>query len=371
MSKVLILSVAAGAGHIRAALALKKAINDNYPSATVEHVEVLEIVNAAFRRIYGKGYLDLVNHAPSFMGMIYDFLDKPARFSDKFLKMVNKFNLGPCIDLVSQDWDLIISTHFLPAEIIGALKAKGKIKTPQVLVTTDFDTHRFWMQEQVNLFTTATEEGKVYLQHFGADPAKIVVTGIPIDLNFALSDRYASQRKHGIDPNLPTILQLSGGAGVGPMEELYSALLKVSVPSNIISVCGKNTKAVEKLKAIIPPERHKVTVLGYTNEINELMVASDVVVSKPGGLTTSEVLATGGAMVIINPIPGQESRNNDYLLEEGAAVKVGNVATLSYKVETILSNPQKLQAIKANAGRIARPLAAQKIAQLSMQLIAC
>jgi processive 1,2-diacylglycerol beta-glucosyltransferase len=133
-------------------------------------------------------------------------------------------------------------------------------------------------------------------------------------------------------------------------------------------VSGRNAELKKELEKVPVPPQHQAHVLGFTHQIDELMAAADLVVSKPGGLTTSEVLARGAAMVVFNPIPGQESRNSDYLLEEGAAIKANHLATLAYKVENLLDDPKRLAAIRANAARIARPQAAYDVARQALAM---
>ena len=165
------------------------------------------------------------------------------------------------------------------------------------------------------------------------------------------------------------VLQLAGGFGVGPIEKIYKALLEIERPMEIVIVCGKNAAAKKGVEAIACPKRHRCKVLGFTDQMDELMAAADLVVSKPGGLTTSETLARGAAMVIVNPIPGQESRNSDFLLENGAAVKANNLQLLVYKVDALLADPVRLAQLQANAARLARPNAAFDVATRALQFV--
>src|SRR5262249_22573587 len=153
----------------------------------------------------------------------------------------------------------------------------------------------------------------------------------------------------------PIILQMSGGFGVGPIEQLYKALLDIEVPVQIVTGAGRNEELKKALEKIPVPARQRAKVIGFTREIHELMGVADLVVSKPGGLTTSETLASGAAMVIVNPVPGQETRNSDFLLENGAAIKVNHPALLGYKITQLLREPKRLEQLRANVKRVARP----------------
>jgi processive 1,2-diacylglycerol beta-glucosyltransferase len=373
--RVLILSASVGAGHLRAAEAVELALKQTAPSAVVQNLDVLTLTNRVFRKFYAQSYLDLVNKAPHVLGHFYDLLDKPSRSGrnrgDRFRLMVEKLNLKKFSRFLLQDhWDLVINTHFLPAEIIAALRKAGKLEVPQVTVTTDFETHRMWVNQPCDRYFTATDEGALYLQAWGVPAQDIVTTGIPVHPAFSVAkDRAALLAKHGLDGSRPVILQLAGGFGVGPIEKLFGALLQVEKPLQVVAVCGRNEQLKDDLASLDKPARHKVKVLGFTKDIDELMAVADLVISKPGGLTTSETLARGAVMVIVNPIPGQESRNSDYLLESGAAIKVNNAALLPHKVAALLNDPKRLAALRANVRRIARPRAAFDVVEKSLELL--
>ena len=143
------------------------------------------------------------------------------------------------------------------------------------------------------------------------------------------------------------ILQLAGGFGVGPVEKLFDAVLAVETPMELVVVTGRNEELKQRLEQRTPPPQHRVHVIGFTTQMHELMTAADLVMTKPGGLTTSEALACGIAIVVVNPIPGQESRNSDFLLENAAAIKVNNVATLSVQVDAPAARPRPHRRIEA------------------------
>jgi processive 1,2-diacylglycerol beta-glucosyltransferase len=270
----------------------------------------------------------------------------------------------------SEPWDLVINTHFLPAEIIASMRKEGKLSVPQVIATTDFETHRLWVNQPCERYFTATEEGAVYLQSWGVPAEATQATGIPILPVFSqASDRAALRQKHGLTDHRPVVLQMAGGFGVGPIEKIYKSILKVEIPLQVIAVSGRNEALKKDLQRIKVPERHSSTVLGFTKEIHELMSLADLVVSKPGGLTTSETLASGAVMVVVNPVPGQESRNSDFLLENGAAIKANNTAVLSHKITALLNDPKRLDQLRANVRRVARPRAAFDVVERSLELI--
>lgn len=370
--RILVLSASVGAGHLRAAQAVELAIKEVAPDAWVQNLDVLEFTNAVFRRLYAKSYLDLVNLAPHALGYFYDLMDRepsPQKKSDRLRNVVERLNLRKFMQFLQEgSWDVIVNTHFLPAEMIAALRSKGELKSPQLTVTTDFETHRLWVNQPCEHYFTATEEGAVNLAHFGIPAGDITVTGIPIHPAFAkMGNQLECRAKHGLTGDRPVILQLAGGFGVGPVEKLFDAVLDVEIPLELVVVAGRNTDLQERLSQRTPPSRHRVHVLGFTTEMHELMTAADLVMTKPGGLTTSEAMACGAAMVVVNPIPGQESRNSDFLLENAAAIKVNNVATLSYKLTQLLQAPERIAQLRQNARKLGRPDAAFRIARAALE----
>lgn len=382
--RILILSASVGAGHVRAAQAVESALREMVPTAEVRNQDVLELTNALFRRLYGKAYLDLVNHTPHVLGYFYDLLDQPSRSGknrgDRLRLALEKLNLRSFIRLLQGEaWDLVINTHFLPAEIIASLRKQDKLKVPQVTVTTDFETHRLWVNQPCEHYFTATPEGARYLQSWGIPSTDVSVTGIPIDPLFSKPKlRQDCLSRLGLGGERPIVLQLAGGFGVGPIEKLTRTLLTVERPIDLVVIAGRNQevkKRLEKLTAGMSGNggngqpRHRVKVIGFTDQMDEWLNVADLVVSKPGGLTTSETLARGAVMVIVNPIPGQETRNSDYLLENGAAIKANNTPTLTYKVNALLEDPARLAQLRQNVARLARPRAAYAVLERSLQFL--
>ncbi len=371
--RLLILSASVGAGHVRAAQAVELALKTIEPEAKVKNQDALELTNKTFRRLYGQAYLDLVNRAPHVLGYLYDLLDRPRsadKKSDRLRVLVERLNLRKVLKLLQgETWDVIINTHFLSAEIIASLRREQEIETPHMTVTTDYETHRLWVTRPCEHYCTATEEGAAYLGHWGVNERDITVTGIPIHPAFSEHQgRATCLQSQGLVGDRTIVLQLAGGFGVGPIEKIYRGLLEIDVPLEIVSVAGRNEEIKRELEKIEVPPQHRSKVIGFTEKIHELMVVADLVLSKPGGLTTSEVLASGSAMVIINPVPGQETRNSDFLLENGAAIKINNVATLPYKLTRLLGDKERLRQLKQNAARLARPQAAFDVATIAVSL---
>src|SRR6185369_6614314 len=359
LKKVLLLSASAGAGHGRAADAIEKAFKEvgNGEGREVQHLDILNYTNKVFRHFYSKAYIDLVNKLPEVPGWMYDKLDKPWKNERRRLAL-DKLNTRPFVKLLrTYQPDLIVCTHFLPAEIVSWLKAKERLSSRQVIIVTDFDVHAMWLVHHYERYFVALEEARVYLEALGIPPEKITVSGIPIDPIFAIKkDKLEMRAKHGLEPDRTTILLSAGGFGVGSVDALVHSVLSLKQRAQVVAICGRNEELKDRLTKLAARSNRDRNVLlkpfGYTKEMDELMTASDLVLGKPGGLTTSEALAKGLVFVIVNPIPGQEERNSDHLLEGAAAIRCNNLPTLSYKLDRLLADPDRFKSMQANARRM-------------------
>jgi len=366
----LVCSASVGSGHGRAASAIVAALARLRPDAYVRHVDILSLTNPIFRRIYGKGYFDAIDLMPHAVKYFYDRLDRPTH-ADALCSLINRLNFPRFIRMLTEErWDLVINTHFLPPEMVSHLRRAGRVAYPQMTVTTDFDIHRLWVHAPCERYFTATEEGRINLSAFDIPLEQITASGIPIDPVFSDPKSAAECRqRHGIVGDRPVVLQLPGGQGFGPAERVHRAILKVQTPLEIVAVAGRNEAVRQRLQNIDCPSRHRRQVIGFTDQMDEYMAAADLIVSKPGGLTTSEALARGAAMTVIEPIPGQEERNCDFLLEQGAALKANNLASLSHKIASLIGDADRLQSLRAAAARAGKPMAAFDIARAGLALI--
>ena len=376
VKRVLLLSASAGAGHVRAAQAIERAFAEigeaTGEQREVHHFDILNYTNKVFRHLYSKAYIDLVNKMPEVPGWFYDKLDKPWKNERRRLAL-DKLNTRPLVKLLRQHQpDLIVCTHFLPAEIVSWLKAKERLSSRQVIIVTDFDVHAMWLVHHYEHYFVAIEEARVYLEALGIPAEKITVSGIPIDPVFGRrKDKQEMRAKHGIAADRTTILLSAGGFGVGSVDALIAALMPLKHRAQIVAICGRNEELLKRLAKQAARLKADAPVLvkpfGYTTDMDELMTASDIVLGKPGGLTTSEALAKGLVFVIVNPIPGQEERNSDHLLEAGAGIRCNNLPTLAYKLDRLLSDPKRFAAMQNSARAMGRPNAATDIVKQVIQ----
>jgi len=374
--RVLILSASAGAGHIRAAQAIEKAFVQLGAAQELRNVDTLEYTSKLFHNLYTKAYIELVGRVPEGYGWLYDHFDRPWH-NDRLRRAFERLNTRPFVKMLEEyQPDMTVCTYYLPAQIISWLKEKDRLNTRQAIVVTDFDIHAMWLCGHYEHYFVALEEAKAHLQELGVPADKVTVSGIPIDPVFGESkDKTEVRLQYGLDPTLPTILISAGGFGMGPIERLMQSLVKMQNRVQVVAICGRNEELKTRLdgfRQTLPASCpvHIITV-GYTTEMDAYMSAADMVVGKPGGLTTSEALAKGLAFVIINPIQGQEERNADHLLEEGVAIRCNNLPVLAYKVDRLLDDPKRLVTLQANARRLGKPHAACDIVKRLLSIGAC
>lgn len=372
LENVLIISASAGSGHVRAAQAIERAFAERGGATTVRHIDALQYTTKLFRDLYSKAYFDVAKDAPAVVRWLYDHTDRPWR-SERQRLAFDKLNARPFVKLIEEHRPQItVCTHFMPAEIISWLTEEGRISTRQAVVVTDFDAHAMWLCRHHERYFVALEETKVCLGKLGIDPDRISVTGIPIDPIFSVrKDREAMRRKHGLDPDRATVLISAGGLGAEAAELIVRSLLELRNRAQVVAICGRSAALGERLEPLREASSGgdvPLHVVGYTSEMDEWMEAADVVVGKPGGLTASEALAKGLVFVVVSPIPGQEERNSDHLLEAGAAIRANNIPALAWKVGRLLDDPARLAAMRAAALRLARPRAAFDIVEHMIEI---
>jgi processive 1,2-diacylglycerol beta-glucosyltransferase len=364
--RVLILSASAGAGHIRAAQALEEAFRTSGAAQEVKHVDILQYTNGVFRQVYSKGYIHMVNKAPRLLGWLYDYCDIPWKDYKRRIAFETMNTTGFARMVKRYNPDLVICTHFLPAGLISKMRAQGEVFARHAVVVTDMDMHAMWMCKNYEHYFVALEETKHHLGRIGINTESVHVTGIPVDPVFSqLKDKAQMRAQLGLAQDRAVIMVSAGGFGVGPIEELIGNLLLMHNRAQLVVMCGRNERLknqLESLAAAVGDDGNvAIKAVGYTQKMDEYMAAADLLVGKPGGLTTSEALSRGLPLVIVNPIPGQEERNADHFLEQGVAVRCNNLPALSYKIDCLLNDEVRFESMRANALRLGKPDAAREI----------
>jgi processive 1,2-diacylglycerol beta-glucosyltransferase len=369
LNRLLILSVSAGAGHTRAAQALEQTGKALWPKAEVLHADVLDFAEAVYRKGYVQSYLEMVNRAPELWGYLYRSSDHPPRRGggqSRFVRFFDRLEFARFRRFVRDfDADAVLATHFLPCQVFAPYRRRGRDRFPLGLVLTDFDAHAFWVQPTADRFFVATEELAAVLAGRGIRRQKISVTGIPVMPAFARRhDREALRTRFQLSRRKPVILVMSGGAGVGSLVEVVGRVL-ASGPVQVLAVAGRNEKARRELESLRPPAGTELRVYGFVEDVAALMAVADLAVGKSGGLTTAECLAMGLPMLVCDPIPGQEERNCDFLLEAGSGVRANGGAALSFKLKALLSDERRLKRMRRAARRAGKPRAAAEILKVA------
>ncbi len=367
-SRILVLSVAAGAGHVRAADALVAAARAASPAMDATHLDVLSLVPKDFRKLYAEQYIKLVEKLPEFWSFLYTRSDRPSRGTllGRLKRTVERMNTRRLdAEIARLAPDAIVCTHFLPAELLSNERAKGEQLPPIWVQVTDFDVHALWVRPHVDRYCVASEEVAFRLADRGVPRERIVVTGIPVMPQFAAPlDRATCAAELGIAPDKFTVLMMAGGAGVGALDEIAARVLAVPGDLQVVALAGRNAPLLKRLQTLARKFPGRLFPLGFTTTVERVMAAADLVVTKPGGLSVSECLAMRRPMLLVSPIPGQEERNADYLLEAGAAVKAIDSATLEFKLARLRAEPGRLRTMSEAAARIARPHAASDVVAL-------
>jgi processive 1,2-diacylglycerol beta-glucosyltransferase len=363
---ILVATVTAGAGHLQAAAALEAAWRQMRPRDQVSKLDVLEFAPKLYRKAYVQGYVKLVERAPELWGLIFDRTDSAA-FARRITRLRRRLATLPtarfCREVARFKPQVALCTHYMPLEIMGRLKAGSPAGTGPftVSVVTDFEAHALWMEPTVDLYCVAAEETKARLVARGAAPDTVAVTGIPVRPQFAIPvDAAAVRKQAGLRDDLPVVLVLSGGFGMGPVAGVLDALNRLKTTVQAVVVCGRNEELRRELATV--ERRQPVHVLGFVTNMHEWMAAADLIITKPGGLTSSEALALGKPMVVVNPIPGQESANSDFLLEHGAAIRINRMEDLPFRLGQLLGSARLRQMAEA-ARALGHPESATAVCQ--------
>lgn len=363
--KILLLSVSAGAGHQRAAQALQASAAEQYPEWQVLHLDVMNYVTSGFRKIYTDFYLQLVNKAPTLWGYLYQLSNeaRPTSTMERLRRAIERLNARALLDAIAEfKPDQIVCTHFLPAELLARLRKKGQLTTPVWVQVTDFDLHRMWIHQGLQGYFCANDEIADRLQQQNLESTQIHATGIPVMPAFGKAwSRQQCGTQWQIEANKPTILLMGGGAGLGGLEFVAEGILRLPGDAQLLVLAGKNQATLSALQRLQQRYPERLRAFGFTNQVEQIMACADLIITKPGGLTTSECLAMGLPMIVNAPIPGQEERNADYLLEQGVALKAYDEMSLLYRLAQLLAQPERLAQMRQRAQAIGKAQAAQHV----------
>jgi processive 1,2-diacylglycerol beta-glucosyltransferase len=369
--RILLISASIGGGHTAAARALEAACIEW--GLEVKHIDLLDYIPLPLRLVYRQTYFDLVRTAPDFIDWLGKNLDRNPKESksrrEKLRARISRlisYYLPRAIAQYQPDW--IIHTHFIAPEI---LSTRGRrLNIPQAVVITDFAAHSLWLQPKIALYFVASEEVKVHLQMSGVDSERVAITGIPIDTRFASLEPKAKARQAlGLSQTKDFLLFMASGLDEKVLGTLLRQLETLRYPLKAAVILGRSDELRETAERELRPETAEVDVelIGYTKEMPRYMAAADLIVGKPGGLTTSEALAAGLPFAVVSPYPLQEEANTTFLLEHGAGFRIDPLTVFGYKVKRFLQDTTRREQMTHNAHTLAKPEAARKILDIILE----
>lgn len=370
--KVFLFHATAGHGHKKVAEVLGKAFRDRgLGEGDVQVFDSLDFTPWIFRKTYPASYFYSVKYTPAVWGFFYENLDfpKPYAMLRPLRSLANAINGTRIMQLVEKENpDVLICTHFFTAELFATAKTKGKLKAKIITVITDFLPHTFWVNDGTDYYWVMSDETKAELLKRGVPAEKIILGGIPVDPVFQPNGQKKQiLEKHGLSQDRFTLLLTSGSFGLGPQEEILRELEAFKDQIQCFVICGQNASLKARLDSLT--FSFPVKVFGFVNFMPELMEASDLMIAKPGGATTTESLAKGLPMIIMEPIPGQESRNASILEARYAAFSMKTPADVKTILRAVFDNPQLMISKKNAIAELAKPHAANDLVSFAFKLV--
>lgn len=371
--KILVLHASAGAGHTQAAMGVADALGAQEPSLEVIVADTLQFSTTMFRRGYVASYNSMVRRAPGLWGFLYartanrriDRITTPPRLT------FDKLSVRRMKDFLKRERpDAVVSTHFLPLALLSDLRMNHPDQFPWPLycVITDFTAHPFWVVEGIHRYFVSSDNVVDELAEQDVPREKVVVTGIPVNPRFALRGNQAEARARvGLHTDRPTVLVMGGGVGMGRLGEVVERVLNAGPEYQCIAVCGRNARLRRSLQARYEDAEERdgrIAIRGFVKDVDRLMDAALLVISKAGGLTSSETLAKGLPMLILDPIPGQEEHNCNFLERVGAGIRLKSVDEVGERVREVLGPDGRWKDMSKAAEGAGRPLAAETVARL-------
>lgn len=365
IKSVLLMYITKVSGHRQASLAIQDCLHETAPSVIAPAINAFGYIYPRMEKFVHKAYMSVIKRTPQ----VWDYLyDNPKIFkqSEAIKKFLHKGSYEKLDKLFAKYHpQTVVCTQAFPCGLVADYKKDRGLKTTLIGVLTDFAPHLFWIHEGVDYYIVPSLEAKERFMTTGVAEASIKVYGIPIRTKFSLKlDKNLIAQRLGLNPQIPTILIMGGGQGLGPIKAIVRALLKIHLNFQMVVLTGTNKKMFESLKKYEGTSNKKLLVFGYIKNVDELMELASLIITKPGGMTTAESLAKGLPMLIVDPIPGQEMRNTDFLIKHGIGIRVDGPHDAAEEVELLLKTPARLRAMSNAAFGFSKPHATSDIVKL-------
>ncbi len=371
MKKVLITYASAGDGHKKAAEAIYKSFLE-YKDTEVISIDALNYTTRFFKFFYKRTYIVMIKRFPWLWGFFYQVLNNRFFFiiAAPFRAIVNHVNSMRLKEfLLNENFDIILSTHFFASYVISRLKEQGRISASLINVVTDYRLHLFWIEKNVDKYIVAAESTRQDFLKRGIGKDKIIALGIPVRKQFAnISSQADARRVLGLAADKFTILIMRGGLGVGPIKDILLHLQRLDIDFQVIAVCGHNSMLEQELKLVAENSEKRIKIIGFSHNVAVLMAASDIMISKAGGITVSESLSIGLPIISINPIPGQETGNADFLIRNNIGFMARNLDEINSIIDKFYRLPDKRDRLKKDIKDTGRPYAAGDIVKLAREM---
>jgi len=369
MKKILILSASTGGGHNRAAKAIQEELFTK--NIDCEIIDSLKFVSPTMDTIISKGYEKSAMYTPKAYGTIYKISDLKISKNEMNSNLILAYMIKKLKKLINKvQPDAIIGTHPFPLMAVSNLKKNNIIDIPIISILTDYTIHSTWIQDEVDSYIVGDEYVKYLLAEEGISKNKIYPYGIPIEKSFLSSDIEGIKKELNLNDKF-TVLLMGGSFGAGNIKEAFLDLLSIDKDFQIIVVTGRNSSLKDKIqKTLDSVDTNKnVIILPFTNKMNDLLSVSDILITKPGGLTTTEALLKEIPMIIPYYIPGQEGENLDFLLNSGVALKTTEKYNLKILVTLLMENPNRLNNLKHNIKSLKKLNSSENISNLIISKI--
>lgn len=366
--KALLVYITKVSGHRQATMAIQRALRQLAPNIEAPSINGFGYTYPILEKVVNRAYMSIIKRTPKVWDYLYDNpnIVKKSMSIKKFLYKTSYKKLERLFEKYQPD--TVVCTQAFPCGMVADYKKTHNLNIRLIGVLTDFAPHSFWINDGVDYYVVPNNEARDRFIKKGVPSDRIKVYGIPIRSKFAIQlNKEPVAGALGLDLSIPVILLMGGGQGLGPIKEVVKSLQAIESPLQTIVITGTNQKLNKWLKK---EQRHfakKVLFYEYANNVDELMEVATLIVTKPGGLTTSECLAKGLPMVIVNPIPGQEMRNTDFLLKNGIAIRIDKTSDIGEEIELLLRSPERLDMMRKAALAHGKPHAAYDVARLILK----
>lgn len=368
--RILILAASTGGGHIKASHAIESYLRQNMQDAEVEIIDTLKCIHTLLDKTVCDGYKFLAKNTPRMYGKLYQKTNEDNMLSGMVPKLNAVFaqKLFPSIEEYGPD--LIIATHPFAVEMVSALKEEGKIQIPLLCVITDYGMHRAWIADHVDAYVVSDEGMLREMTEAGIPKEKVYAFGIPVqDVFFQKQDKEELLRELGLNEKLPTVLIMAGSFGVSNIVEIYKAIQRLSTPLQILLITGRNRRMYDVFARLIPQSPKSTRLIFYTNEVAKYMHVSDLLITKPGGLTISEALACSLPLVVFDAIPGQEEDNAEFLMAHNMGIRIKSGEDCAQTVQKLLEDSNRLENMRASCRGFDKSESGENIFRLVQSLL--